>query len=168
MVKILFILFLLISNSSYGQIDTAIINNFEWLNYSPDYLNLKYDSLDTKIDSAEVKIKHNPNVTIADNYFIQSKRLLIIKFYFKEGSLFFITTSETCPSKPNLTCETRYYIVANKIIQQDHLSSKVISLGIPLSLKEIQEQHYCPDRFDYDFLENYVWILFQKIKENFP
>lgn len=168
MVKFSFILLLLLSNSSYGQIDSAIVNNFEKLNYSPDYLNIKYDSLNTKIDSVEVKIRHNPNLVIADNYFIQSKRSLIIKFYFKESSLFFITTSETCPSKQNLTCESRYYIVANKIIQQDHFSTKVISLGIPLSLKEIQEEHYCPNRFEYDFLEKYIWILFKKIKANYP
>ena len=136
--------------------------------YSPDYLHLKYDFIYINEDTVHITIKYNRNLTTAETYFTQSQRKLTVNFYFLKDSLFFITTSEICLTKPKLTCDSRYFISENKVTQQDHSSSKAISLGIIRSLKDLQEEHLCPDRFNYDFLEKYIWILHDRIKEKFP
>jgi hypothetical protein len=165
MTKFFSFLSLLLATNSNAQIDSAIINDFERLSRSPGYQNLNYEYFETKIDSVKVSINYNPNLASVQNYFMQSGRSLSINFYFKKGSLFFITTSQECPAKPDLLYVSRYYIVENKISQEEHSSSRPIALGIPLSKKDLQERHYCPNIFHYDFLEKYILILLAKLNK---
>jgi hypothetical protein len=165
MARFLFIFFLFFPHNSFGQIDSTLLDSLNRLIYSPDYLASKYDSFTVKIDSIEANVKYNPNEIIADNFFIKSKRSLIVRYYFKNATLFYITTSELCPSKPGLTYHSRYYIVADKINQEEHSSSKKTSHA-PQTFKEITEQHYCSSRFEYHILEKYVWALLQRIRVN--
>lgn len=159
---------LLLSGKLFSQIDSTIEKKFEQLRYSQEYLHLDYDFFYIKEDTIHITVKHNRKLTTTETYFKLSQRMLTVDFYYLKDSLFFITTSETCPTKPKLTCDSRYFIKENKIAQQDHSSSKAISLGVLRSLKEIQEEHFCPDRFDYDFLEKYIWRLLKTIKEKYP
>lgn len=164
----IFLLLLLLPCKIFSQIDSTVVNKFEKLRYSHDYLNPDYDFTYLNDDSANITIKYNKNLTVTETYFKLKERKLIVNFYFEKDSLFFITTSEICPTKAELTCDSRYFIVANKVVQQDHSSIKAISLGIPTSIKELQEAHTCPERFSYAFLEKYIWIVFSKIKGKFP
>lgn len=166
MAKFFSILFTLLTGSAYTQIDSSIVNSFERLSYSLSTQNLEYNVIYTGIDSIQIEIKRNPDVIITNSYFFQSKRSIVINYYFKNCDLYFITTSEVCPSKPGLTCKSRYYIVANAIDQQDHSSSKLYE-G-PRTFEEMAKEHYCPERFDYDFLEKYVWELFKKAQQDYP
>lgn len=134
--------------------------------YSSKYFNLKYDSFNIKLDSIKVVVKFNQNKIIVDNYFTKSKRSLNIQYYFSDTALFYIITSETCPSKPYLTCNSGYYVKANKVSQEQHSSSRQFPNGHgTISVKEIALIHFCPSRFDYSFISKYIWILLETIKE---
>ena len=157
--KVIIILLLLISGKLFSQIDSAVANRFEKLKYSPEYSILNYDSIYLSEDTIEIVIKYNRNKIVTETLFKINQRKLSVNYYFVQDSLFFITTSENCPTKPELTCYSRYFIDGNKIAQQDQSSSKAISLGIVWTPKDLQEGLFCPDRFNNAFLVKYIWIL---------
>lgn len=158
------VLLLLIANSSYGQINSDIRKIIDGLNYSPSYINLKFDPYKISVDTIRVEVKYNPSLIISESYFIESKRSVLIKYFFEDEQLRFITTSEVCPTKPKLTCFSNYYITKDTVNQKEHSSSREISLGVIRTMEEIQEDHFCPQRFEYGFLEKYIWILLKRIK----
>lgn len=165
--NVIFILLFLISGKLFSQIDSTVVNRFEKLQYSTEYLNLNYDSIYLSEDSTHITFKYNRKLITTETYFKINEKKLTVNYYFIRDSLFFITTSEICPTKPELTLDSRYFIYENKIAQQDHSSRRPVSLGIVRSLKDLKEEHFCPDSFSYDFLEKYIWILLRKIREKY-
>ena len=158
-----FLLFL--SINTFGQLDSALKVRLNNLIHSSEYINLAYDSSSLKLDSIFVKYKYNHKEIVAVNTFRRSKRLLTVNYYFKDSSLFYIITSEKCLTKPELTCNSEYYVVNNKIEQAEYSSVTKFSHGI-LSIQDLYRKHDCPSRFEYTFLEKYIWLLLYKVKSN--
>jgi hypothetical protein len=153
---------ILFCKSSLAQIDKNISDSLTRLEYSENYQ--YFDSLSIKLDSIEVKFKFNQKLIKAECYFTKSSRKLFIDYYLNNNRLFFVKTTQICPSKPELTCHSRYYIVADSINQAEYSSQKAISHGIR-SLEEITRQHTCLDKFDKYFLRNYIFTLFFKFSK---
>lgn len=164
MIRLLFIFLLFHSIRSSGQIDSALQEKFRLLPYSSEYSNLTYDSFTLSIDSIQVTVKYNSQKIITENIFTKSRRTLTITYYFKNDSLFYVETSEICPLKAELECNSNYFIANDTISQQGHSSKRQISHGA-YSLEEIAKAHFCPSRLDYVFLEKYIWILLEEIRQ---
>lgn len=165
MTRITLICLLFFCNNSFGQIDSNLSDSLNKITYSEGYQNLLYDSLNTMFDSVQVKFKFNQKVIKAECYFTTTNKKLLINYYLNDNVLFYVKTSQICPTKPELTCNSRYYIVTDSINQEEYSSDKKISHGIVQTLEEISKAHTCPDKFDNAFLRDYIFKLFFKIRK---
>ena len=135
--------------------------NYEF-NYKADKTN--FDSFNLRLDSIQVTIKYNAQYIFTNNYFEKSNRLITVEFYYQNDTLKYIEAKEICPTKPKLTCLSQYFVINKEVLYDEHGSSMPTQTGVIHSVEEITRMHSCPDCIKVEFINSYVFLLYDKMK----
>lgn len=131
-----------------------------------DSLNiLSLDSVKLLInDSINVNVKKFTDRIVAKNVLRNSNTNFEIKYYLKNGELFFIKIEEQSTNLSDLKKHTEYYISKNKISDVNYYRNMRICLPISLDA-DIDKQFGYNKNLSENFMKKYVFQLYKKINK---
>lgn len=131
-----------------------------------DSLNISsLDSIKLLInDSINVNAKKFNNRIATKNILRKSNTNFEIKYYLKNGELFYIKIEEQSLNFSDLKKHTEYYISKNKISDVNYYRNMRICLPISLDA-DIDSQFGYNKNLSENFMKKYVFQLYKKINE---
>lgn len=127
----------------------------------------------TKVDSKEMVIDDSIKVSsqkfaqkiFAKNLLMKSNSIFEIKYYLKNGNLFYIKIEEQSPRYSDLKKHTEYFINDNKISDINHYQN--VRVCLPISIDgSIKNQFGYNENLTENFMRNYVFRLYEKLKNS--
>jgi hypothetical protein len=155
---------ILISAHSIGQLNDPTMQKITLYAYSIDSSTLRLDSIKFQWDTIGVTAITSVNKISTTNFFIKSKSILKIDYYYKNGKLIFIKITEPCPEFDDLSKYTEfYYFEDNRIFKERQYCSVRFEMLEPKN-KSIYELYGYNKNFSEKFLQVYSVNLLAILK----